>query len=339
VNDEMSQLKVGIVGCGYNASRRIAKSYSSIDGARLVGACDIIKERADSMAKEYNVKPYYQIDDMLKSENLDIVSVCTSANRHYEPTMAALKAGAHVLVEKPLATNMKEGEEMVKKAWNVGRFLGVDFNRRHADTWMLSKEHIDKGETGPLCYITLCFQEGPYKGLDFPPYQLCYDLFSHYFDLCRFLGGEVARVYADLLRLEGRKSYNQAAVSLRFVNKASGFILGSDPGLSRPLIPIPFQTQHKEFCEIAGTKKTMQIIDVFQSWQIRDHSTQQESKQSFPNDGRVYDETFTRSIKSFVEHVAVGQKPLITGEDGIKALQLVEASIKSFETESPIKPY
>ena len=58
-----------------------------------------------------------------------------------------------------------------------------------------------------------------------------------------------------------------------------------------------------------------------------------------PNDGRVYDETFTRSIKSFVERIAAGQKPLVTGEDGMKALQLVEASIKSFETETHIKPY
>src|SRR5438309_1678691 len=113
-------LKVGIVGSLGIVVPHV-KAYSQNPLAELVAICDLVRERADSAAESYDVKAYYSLTEMLANEpDLDIVDVCTggfeNGSWHYEPAMQAMDAGKHVLVEKPLSSEIQEAREMVTTA-------------------------------------------------------------------------------------------------------------------------------------------------------------------------------------------------------------------------------
>ena len=92
-------LKVAVIGLG-NIGNTHAPVYQANPQVELVAVCDIIKERADKAAARYGVKAYYSVEDLLKHEEIDAVSVCSAGKEnggdHYEPTMQCLEAGKHV---------------------------------------------------------------------------------------------------------------------------------------------------------------------------------------------------------------------------------------------------
>src|SRR5687767_7172507 len=109
-------LKVAVVGMG-GIGNTHAPNYVNNENSELVAVCDIIQERADKAAEKYKVKAYYSVDDLLKNEELDAVSVCTAGvengGDHYVPVMQCLEAGKHVLGEKPISNNIEHAREMV----------------------------------------------------------------------------------------------------------------------------------------------------------------------------------------------------------------------------------
>ena len=96
-----------IVGCGAIAPIHAA-ALKSIDGAALYGACDTDRARADAFAKKYGCRAFYDINDVLNDESVDVVHVCTPHYLHYEMAAAALKSGKNVVLEKPAAMNLKD---------------------------------------------------------------------------------------------------------------------------------------------------------------------------------------------------------------------------------------
>ena len=96
-----------IVGCGAIAPIHAA-ALSAIDGAALYGACDTDRARADAFAKKYGCRAFYDINDVLNDESVDVVHVCTPHYLHYEMAAAALKSGKNVVLEKPAAMNLKD---------------------------------------------------------------------------------------------------------------------------------------------------------------------------------------------------------------------------------------
>src|SRR5690349_17916484 len=104
-------LRIGIIGTGKVSSLFHIPGYRECPDAEIVACADLNKERAEEFAREHNIPRAY--DDylkMLETEKLDAVSVCTPNYAHAEPTIAALRAGVHVLCEKPIAINSKDAE-------------------------------------------------------------------------------------------------------------------------------------------------------------------------------------------------------------------------------------
>ena len=107
-----NKLKIAIVGCGRIAQRHAEHIHNF---AELVAVCDVVPEKADALAAQYNAKAYYDVNDLLANhEGMDVVSVCSPNGLHASHSISALKAGYHVLCEKPLATNVNDCGEMIK---------------------------------------------------------------------------------------------------------------------------------------------------------------------------------------------------------------------------------
>ncbi len=146
-----NRVRVGIVGVGIGATH--ANGYSKCPEVEIAALCDLNTERAQKLADQYGVKKIYtDYNEMIATEALDAVSVCTPNALHAPVAEAALKAGKHVLCEKPLSVNATEGQRIFDAAQNAkGKFMIGMNNRFRGDSQML-KKYVENGELGTLYY-------------------------------------------------------------------------------------------------------------------------------------------------------------------------------------------
>lgn len=148
----MKKLRVGIIGCGGIAQTKHIPNYLKCsDDVEIIGVSDVNIMRAQQCAEKWGIQNYF--DDyhkMLNEIELDAVSVCTPNKFHAEITKAVLKAGCHVLCEKPPAITVQEAEEMAQTARDMNKFLTFGFHYRHSPEVGLLKEYINNDELGTI---------------------------------------------------------------------------------------------------------------------------------------------------------------------------------------------
>ena len=143
-------LRVGFIGAGMILKAH-AEQYRSRPDVELVAAADVARENLERVGETYGIEGLYEDwGEMLEKEALDAVSVCTPNHLHYRPTLDALNAGCHVIVEKPLAMNAEEGREMVELARSKGLVLTIGFQFRYAPSTQMVKRAFDAGTLGEV---------------------------------------------------------------------------------------------------------------------------------------------------------------------------------------------
>ncbi len=146
-------LRVGIIGAGFIATRGHVPAYQSVPGVQVVALCDINEARARSVSQELNIPhAYTDYHQMLEQESLDIVSVCSPNAFHAQMTIDALQAGAHVLCEKPMALTYADAQAMIAASQRAGRSLTVGFHMRHQPEMQAVKQMIVDGQLGEVYY-------------------------------------------------------------------------------------------------------------------------------------------------------------------------------------------
>lgn len=195
-----SALRFAIIGCGKIAPRHAAEAAKQ---GQLIAVCDIVKERADSLANQFSAKAYYSITDLFQNEKeLDIIAVCTPNGLHAIHSIQSLKAGCHVLCEKPLSISSADAIKMMNAAKEYARKLFVVKSTRYNPALATLKKIIDEKKLGALYSFQLnCFWNRPeayytnsWKGkLDMDGGTL-YTQFSHYIDALIWLLGDVDKI-------------------------------------------------------------------------------------------------------------------------------------------------
>ena len=235
-------LKVGVVGIR-GIGQRHSECHAEDPLAELVAVCDIVKERADTTAEKHGVKAYYSLKDMLDGEpDLDIVDVTTGGNEnggwHFEPTMEALEAGKHVLVEKPISNDIHEARQMVAKATEKGLYLGCNLNHYFTEPADSAKQLMQEGKIGELVYCLhrMGFPGGEltYGPTNTPnakgfPYFHVKAFLSHPFSIMRYFCGHITHVQAFMGRPSFRRKAADPMVSInsihvRFENDSVGYL-------------------------------------------------------------------------------------------------------------------
>jgi UDP-N-acetyl-2-amino-2-deoxyglucuronate dehydrogenase len=193
-------IKFALIGCGRIAQRHA--EHISKNGV-LVAVCDVVKENADGLASKYNAEAYYNIDALLNAEiEIDVVSICSPNGLHAEHTIKSLKAGFHVLCEKPMAINVNDCGEMIKTAEKMNRRLFAIKQNRFNPPVAALKQAIDEGKLGKIFSVQLsCFwnrNEDYYKNSWKGTKQLdggtLYTQFSHFIDLLYWIVGDIKKV-------------------------------------------------------------------------------------------------------------------------------------------------
>ena len=153
----MKKIRVGIIGTGGIANVAHVPGYLAMAdrGVEIAGLCDIKPEALKNTLKKYpmDVPTYDNYDKMLRDKSIDAVSVCTPNNAHRPATIAALKAGKHVLCEKPIAKNCAEARKMAAAAKKYKRKLMIAQNNRWSPGSQAVKRAIDADYLGDIYYV------------------------------------------------------------------------------------------------------------------------------------------------------------------------------------------
>ena len=150
----MKTLKVGIVGCGGIANAKHLPAIKKNGHFEIVAFCDLIEERAEKARKAYgteDARVYTDYQELVK-EDLDAVYVLTPNNAHAPVTIAALKAGKHVMCEKPMAKTYEEAKAMVETAKETGKILTIGYQNRYRGDSQYLKRACANGDLGEIYY-------------------------------------------------------------------------------------------------------------------------------------------------------------------------------------------
>lgn len=141
--------RVGVIGLGIYGQLH-ARTYATAPGAELVAVCDVWQDRAEATAKEAGYSAFTDYAQMLSDCELDAVSIALPDYMHADATIAAAKAGKHVLVEKPFAITVDQCEQMIRAVDENGVSLMTDFSERWSPVMQLAKKAITSGDLGKV---------------------------------------------------------------------------------------------------------------------------------------------------------------------------------------------
>lgn len=163
----MSKIRYGFIGCGDFAGKHL-KDMERIENIEVVALADLHIENCEATKKRFNLvnaKCYDDYNEMLAKEDIDVVTVVTSDRAHKDATVASLRAGKHVVCEKPMSLFVEDCVEMVNTADETGNHLLVGQVCRYCPTFVKAKELLDKGIIGELYYVESEYAHD-YEGLE-----------------------------------------------------------------------------------------------------------------------------------------------------------------------------
>jgi predicted dehydrogenase len=334
----------GVIGAGGIASRRtIPEGILHARGAKLVALMDIDRERARSASERFGSVPWYtEIEPLLAREDVQAVYVATPTIDHEPQALAAIAAGKHVLVEKPLAITAAEAECIAKAAKRKGVLVGTGFMMRHHGAHRKIKRLIEEGAIGkPVmgraqlsCWYPPI--EGAWRQLPLLAGGGSFiDMGNHCFDLLEMFLDRTTEVHAFTANLvHDYTSEDTAVVTFRF---ASGAI-----GIVDNLFNVPDEAS-KNVLEIYGSEGgircegtigqtpggTLRLV----SARAGGYDARQQraaSKERLIRFPRI--NTYRAEIEDFTRAIRAGTPPAVPIEDGIWNMRVVDAAYRSART-------
>ena len=211
-------INIGILGCGKIAQVRHIPEYAENPDVKLAAFFSPNRARAQEQADKYGGKVYDTAEALLADPEIDAVSICAANYAHAELAIQAMKAGKHVLCEKPMAITLSDCEEMVRVSEETGKFLMIGQNQRLTRAHMLAKQLLADGLIGRVITFRTSFGHGGPETWAIKPGKDTWffdkskaamgamaDLGIHKTDLIQFLlGQKVVRTTARLATLDKR---------------------------------------------------------------------------------------------------------------------------------------
>src|SRR4030042_3848189 len=218
----MKKLGVAVVGTGFWGKNH-ARVYKELQSTELVAICDTNAERAKSIAAQFGVKAYTNSARMLKNEAIEAVSIWTWSTSLAKEALKALNAGKHVLVEKPMATHVKQAERLVETAKKNGLHLTVGFLMRLIPGVQHIREAVANKKIGELvCVTAKRVSQWPERIGDVGVVK---DTAIHDIDVMRYISKQdPISVYAKMGSKRIQKFEDYAHIMLTYENGESAFI-------------------------------------------------------------------------------------------------------------------
>lgn len=349
----LKPLRVGVIGCGWIAENVHIPYYIENPKSRLVAICDINKEHLEKVGERYKVRNCFrEYQELLESDVIDAVSICTPTATHSKIAVEAAKNGVHILCEKPLAANLVEAEEIVKAVYQSRIKFMVGFNYRFLPNHMKTKEFVEAGRIGkPIFVRGEVVTAGPYRTeINEKDYAYetkkrigaFFDLGSHVADLFIWMVGEPKEVYAAFSTYGNNISVDDSATALiRFQSNVLGNITVTWLNL-----PDYQATADSRMIEIIGTRGKIDSefygpsLFFYGSNSITSKIRGKIKITPVKFNPKVPDEalkwSYKKEIDCFLESIIKDKKPPVTIEHAVTALRLIVSAYESARLKSAV---
>ena len=329
----MKTWNFGIIGAGM-VSDFHAKAIQSLPNTKVVGFYDTFFDKARQISQKYSCKPFETFEEMLKSDEIDILTIATPSGSHMEPAIEAAKYGKHVICEKPMEISLDRIDKMIEAHENAGTRLGGIFNYRFNEAVRILKNAIDSGRFGTLTcgsvYVPWWRSDEYYgnswrgtKKLDGGGALMNQSI--HMIDMLQYMMGPVESLQAYTSNLVHKIEVEDTGIAiLRFRNNALGLIYGTTAS---------FPGQYRRI-EITGSKGTVIMIENSLSvWQfaevLKEDIDIKKNYSEIVGGGGVSDpmaipfQPHARNIASFIEALEEGKAFEIEGKEARKSVEIV----------------
>lgn len=148
----VNKLKVSVIGLGVMGQQHL-RIYSEMANVEVVSVYDVYQEHAEKVAAQYGTKADRDLAELFSREDLDAVSICTSDDQHHELAVMACKYGKHVLIEKPLADDLKEAEDIVRQVKESGIKMMVGHTLRWDPRYVQARNAVGAGKIGEVVHL------------------------------------------------------------------------------------------------------------------------------------------------------------------------------------------
>ncbi|WP_239618557.1 Gfo/Idh/MocA family protein [Cohnella mopanensis] len=344
----MKQVRVGVIGTG-SISEMHLNSYSSHPGAVIAAICDANETRARQVAEKYGAdKTYTDYEELLADPDIDAVSICTWNNTHAPISIAALKAGKHVLVEKPLCRTVEEALEVERTVRSTGKLLQVGVVRRYDDNVQMIREFAANGEFGELYYAKASMIRrhgnpgGWFADVERSGGGPLIDIGVHVIDLCWYLMGrpKAVTVSANTYKKLGNRSnvqylsHYKAAdydATKNTVEDMANAIIRFENGASL-MVDVSYSLHAKQdegYVKLYGDKGGFEIDPAIAIVTEKHNTILNIQPQTDSLAGFQFESAFRNEINHFVECIVNGATPISPVEDGVEMMKILCAVYES----------
>lgn len=322
---------VAIIGCG-NIFGVHAEAVQKYKNAELKAVVDIKKEKAVKAAAKYDCSYFTDYQEMLKEKEIDVVHICTPHYLHAPMSIDSLKAGKHVLVEKPMAENLDNAQKMIEvKNRHPEQHLGIVFQNRYNTTSQKARQLIQKGELGKLKGIKGIvtwyrnddyYLQDEWRGKwETEGGGVLINQAIHTLDLVQWLGGELEAVKGnfDTRVIESIEVEDTADATLFFKDDKKGIFFASNC----------FSTNSPVEIEIHGEEGLLKLQNNNLILEKEDGSIDLRSEEGNDEFKSYWGQGHESLISDFYNNIRENRQDYVTAEEGIKSIEIIHGIYES----------
>jgi len=337
-----NSLKFALVGCGRISEKHCEALTNHVENAELVAVCDIVEDRAQKVGAEWNVPYYCDYHEMMKREEVDVVTVLTPSGLHAENTIDLAQYGAHIVVEKPMALRLDDADRMIKHCDRNRVRLFVVKQNRYNNPIIKTREAMDQGRFGKLVMGTVrvrwCrpqeyYDQDAWRGTWAMDGGVFSNQASHHIDLLEWMMGDVESVMVMIdTKLVNIECEDTGVALLRFTNGALGVIEATTATRPKDIEGSMSILGENGVVEVGGF-----AVNEIKTWQFENSEETPESLAEFnQNPTNVYGYGHIKYLQDVVNSIQQNKQALVDGVEGRKSLELISALYESAETRKEV---
>lgn len=342
-------MKYALIGCGRIATNHVTAAVNN--NLEIVAVCDVVPEKMEAILEKHNltddksIKRYTDYKKMLEENDLELVSIATESGKHAAIALDAIDAGVNVIIEKPMAMNMADAEEIIKRAAEKHVKVSACHQNRFNVAIQEVRKAIEGNRFGKLSHASInvrwnrnkgYYDQAPWRGTWEEDGGCLMNQCIHGIDLLRWMmGDEVVEVYGatrqqfhDYLEAE-----DVGVAVVKFKNGAIGTIEGTTNVYPQNLEETLYLFGENGTVKIGG--KSTNTIDV---WDFKDETAEDQKNKGLEEEtSNVYGNGHTSLFADVIEAIKEDRAPYVDGVAGRNALEMVLAIYKSQKEGAPVR--
>ncbi len=334
-------LRFGLIGCGRVAPRH-AESIDELPDTTLVAVADIRASRAGHFARQYHAAAYTDYRRLLELRDIDVINICTPSGLHAQMAIEAMRAGKHVIVEKPMALSLADADAMRQTAEETGQKLCIVLQNRYNPPMLELRQVVDSGRLGRLLlgsatvrwYRTQEYYEDEWHGTWAMDGGALMNQSIHHIDALQWMMGAPASIFAYTATLAHRMEAEDTGVAVvRFQSGALGTIEGST---------ITYPENLEGSVAVFGERGSLKVGGVALSrksiWKIGgelEHERERLTRDQV-DPATIYGTSHRAVIEDMIEAITSDRQPKTDGREARKSVAMVLAIYESARSGQPV---